>query len=109
MITGQFQPQSKEVRAQGWSDSGCGQQALAGRADESTASDGREESGEGGPAQPSPALQLPRTQDPGPEQCLVHQRVCRQLGEWRAGRAKSNSGRHAGRQAGGRALQIRNA
>lgn len=28
-------------------------------------------------AQPSPA-QLPRTQGPGPEQCLLHQRACRQ-------------------------------
>lgn len=56
------------------------------------------------PAQPS--CPGPRTQDQGPERCLLHPAGGTYLGTVQAGRqAKSNSGRQAGRQA----LQIRHA
>ena len=64
---GSIHPQSKEL----W----CVHQ--------STASDGREEREWGKTAQPSPAAQLQRAQDPGPRirEMLVAQWVCRQAGQ----------------------------
>jgi hypothetical protein len=64
---GLTQPQSKEVRAQAGLTVAVGNRHWqGGRINQQRASGGRKESGEGGPAHPSPAAQPPRTQDPGP-------------------------------------------
>lgn len=85
----------------GLTDSGCGRWALAGDEEESTASGGREESGERRPSPAQPSCPRPRAQDPSNACCTAGVQAGRQ--------AVNQSGQVRRRQASRQALQIRHA